>query len=118
MAKSIKLGSDTYLDYSGVTTDSSGTTLKSRIDDISYGHLSLNCDNVGSEADLNALMPGTRVLRASSAFNIGGISVPGYTRFLKINYNSQEGAVIGITPEAKLIVLFRAAGVWIGRILS
>ena len=115
--KSIKLEGDTYIDYSGVTIDNKGTTLKTRIDKINYGNLSTNVETVASEADINAIIYGTTVMSTTTSFSLGGVNIPGYSRLLKINYYSNDGALIGITPSRELIVAFRNNGTWTARIL-
>lgn len=118
MAKSIKLGSDTYLDATGVVIDNAGKTLAAKMTEINdNGKLTNGSTIVASEADINAVIQGTQIMNTTSAFSIGGITVPAYSRLLKINYYSSDGAIIGVTPNKGLIILFRSNSTWSGRIL-
>ena len=117
MAQSIKLGNDTYLDYSGVTINSSGTTLKTRLDAIEYGNLANQCEQVNSESDVNNKVYGSTIMRTNVNFTLGNITVPAFTRMLKLNYGSADCGLIGITPSGGFVVAFRNNGTWTGRIL-
>lgn len=117
MAQSIKLGSDTYLDSTGVVIDNTGRTLAAKMTEINNGKLTNGSTVVASEADINAVIQGTQIMNTTSAFSIGGITIPAYSRLFKINYYSSDGAVIGVTPNRGLIILFRSNSTWSGRIL-
>jgi len=118
MAKSIKLGADTYLDSTGIVIDNAGKTLAEKMAEVNNnGKLTNGSTLVASEADINAVIQGTQIMNTTSAISIGGITIPAYSRLLKINYYSSDGAIIGVSPGRQFIILFRGNNTWSGRIL-
>lgn len=71
MAQSIKLGSDTYLDWSGVTVSDNGTTLKTAFDGVTGSGRILHTASKTSDS-FNVTAGGT----GSTQFNV---SESGYT---------------------------------------
>lgn len=117
MAKSIKLGSDTYLDSTGVTINNSGKTLATKIAERDGGVLALSTQVVNSESDINSVVQGTAVISCTTNVSIGGIKIPAFSRMIKINYASSDCAILGVTPSHQIIVLFRNNSTWSGKLV-
>ena len=117
MGKSIDFGGNTFLDSSAVAVNSQGKTLQQRLGEIDNGQLTDGSKTVNSEAEINAIINGTTVMRNTSSISIGGITIPSYSRMLKINYSSTDCAILGVTSSRQIISLYRNNGTWTGRLV-